>query len=103
MCYNKNKRTKVGEDMQGSAKPVDVISVCSADGTIRPLRLRIEDESNQLRRIDIEEIVKVDDITYVGVEGHVFYCRATVCGQPWLFRLRYTFRSHTWRMLGRIH
>ena len=84
-------------------KCVDVISVCNADGTIRPLRLRLEDESKQLQRIDIEEIVKVDEITYVGVEGHVFLCRATVYGRPWLFELRYTFRSHTWRLMGRIH
>lgn len=89
--------------MEMRVKPVDVISVCNADGTIRPLRLRVEDESNQLQRIDIEEVVKVEEITYVGVEAHVFLCRATVHGRPWLFELRYTFRSHTWRLMRRIH
>ena len=38
-------------------RPVDVISMCSADGEIRPLRLRMEDEEHQLLRIDIDEIV----------------------------------------------
>ena len=37
--------------------PVDVISVCSAGGQIQPLRLRVEDESHQLLRIDITEVV----------------------------------------------
>ena len=36
--------------MEGCVCPVDVISVCSADGTIRPLRFRMEDEEHQLFR-----------------------------------------------------
>ena len=36
--------------------PVDVISMCSAAGEIRPLRLRMEDEAHQLLRVDIEEV-----------------------------------------------
>ena len=38
--------------MGDSIFPVDVISMCSADGDIRPLRLRMEDEEHQLLRID---------------------------------------------------
>ena len=34
--------------MDGNICPVDVISVCSANGDIRPLRLRMEDEEHQL-------------------------------------------------------
>ena len=34
--------------------PVDVISVCSASGELRPLRLQLEDEEHQLLRINIE-------------------------------------------------
>ena len=30
--------------------PVDVIAVCSADGSIKPLRFRMEDEEHQLLR-----------------------------------------------------
>ena len=39
--------------------PVDVISMCSANGDILPLRLRMEDENHQLLRIDIQEVVSV--------------------------------------------
>ena len=35
--------------------PVDVISVCSASGDIRPLRLRVEDEEQGLSLIHISE------------------------------------------------
>ena len=44
--------------------PVDVISMCSANGDILPLRLRMEDEDHQLLRIDIEEVVSSKKIQY---------------------------------------
>ena len=50
-------------------KAVDVISMFSADGEIRPLRLRMEDEEHQLLRIDIDEIISMKPIEYVGIEA----------------------------------
>lgn len=82
--------------------PVDVISVCSASGELRPLRLRMEDEDHQLLRIDIEEVVSVKEIPYVGVEATIFLCRATVWEKKWLFELKYTIRTHTWSLLGKV-
>ena len=35
--------------MEQKVFPVDVISMCSASGEIRPLRFRMEDEHHQLR------------------------------------------------------
>ena len=43
--------------MEGSTRRVDVISVCSADGQIRPLRLRIDDPSLGSLRADITGIL----------------------------------------------
>lgn len=83
--------------------PVDVISMCSAAGEIRPLRLRMEDESHQLLRVDIEEVVSSKKIQYVGIEAQVFLCRSTVKGSRWLFELKYTIRSHCWCMVRRVH
>ncbi|MBO5318101.1 MAG: hypothetical protein J6A74_06645 [Oscillospiraceae bacterium] len=83
--------------------PVDVICVCSADGDIRPLRLRMEDEAHQLLRIDIDEVVNSRKIQYVGIEAQIFLCRATVRNRPWLFELKYTIRSHSWCLLRRVY
>lgn len=83
--------------------PVDVISMCSAAGEIRPLRLRMEDEAHQLLRVDIEEVVSSKKIQYVGIEAQVFLCRATVRDRKWLFELKYTIRSHSWLMVRRVH
>ena len=83
--------------------PVDVISVCSADGSIRPLRLRMEDEEHQLLRIDIDEVISVKEIQYVGIEAHVFLCRATVREREWVFDLKYTIRTHCWCILRKVY
>ena len=53
----------MGGDFMWCGSPVDVISMCSTDGTIRPLRLRMEDEEHQLLRIDIEEVISSKDST----------------------------------------
>ena len=84
--------------MEKKLCPVDVISVCSASGEIRPLRIRMEDEEHQLLRINVEEILSVQDIQHVGAEAQVFRCRATVWDRKWTFELRYHIRSHSWCM-----
>ena len=83
--------------------PVDVISVCSANGDISPLRLRMETEDHQLLRVDIDEVVSSKKIQYVGIEAIIFLCRATVEQKKWLFELKYTIRSHNWCFLRRVY
>lgn len=89
--------------MQQNICPVDVISVCSANGDIRPLRFRMEDEKHQLLRVDIDEVISSKPIQYVGIEAHIFLCRATVRGRKWLFELKYTIRSHSWCLLRKVY
>ena len=84
-------------------QPVDVISVCSADGQIKPLRLRMEDEEHQLLRVDIDEIISMKPIQYVGIEAQVFLCKAVVKGREWLFELKYTIRTHNWCIHRRVY
>lgn len=85
--------------MEQTMRPVDVISVCSAEGEIRPLRLRVADGTEELFRIDIEEIVSTREIPYVGVESTIFLCRAKAWDRRWLIELKYAFRTHTWYLL----
>lgn len=82
--------------MEQKVCPVDVISMCSADGRIRPLRLRMEDEAHQLIRVDIDEVISVRQVQYVGIEAYIFLCRATLAQKRWLFELKYTIRTHVW-------
>lgn len=88
--------------MERTMYPVDVISLCNADGEIRPLRLRLDREAGEEVRIRIEEVLKVTEIPHVGVEARVFLCRAKPYGREMLFELKYTFRSHSWTLLRKI-
>ncbi len=82
--------------------PVDVIAMHSANGDIRPLRLRLEDDTHGLLRVDIDEIVSSKPVQFVGIEATIFLCRATVRNKRWLFELKYTIRTHTWCLLRRV-
>ena len=89
--------------MQQNICPVDVICVCSADGEIKPLRFRMEDEEHQLLRVDVDEVISSRSIQYVGIEAQIFLCRATVRGKQWLFELKYTIRSHSWCLFRKVY
>lgn len=84
-------------------QPVDVISVCSAAGTIQPLRFRIEDEEHRLLCVNIDEVISSREVQYVGIEAQIFLCRAMVEGRRWLFELKYTIRSHSWCFFRRVY
>lgn len=88
--------------MERQICPVDVISVCSAAGEIRPLRIRLADENRQLLRINIDEVLDVQEIRHVGAEASIFLCRAKVWDRLWTFELKYSLRSHTWCMLRSV-
>lgn len=88
--------------MQQNRCPIDVISVCSASGDIRPLRFRMEDEDHQLLSVDVEEIVGSKEIQYAGIEAHVFLCWVTVKKKRWLVELKYTIRSHSWCLFRKV-
>lgn len=88
--------------MGPSICPVDVIAVCSAEGELRPLRLRIPEEDQSLLRVDIDEIVSIDEVAYVGREATIFLCRATIGQQRRFFELKYVLRSHIWYLVRTI-
>ena len=78
---------------------VDVISVCNAEGEIRPLRLQMVDENKQILRVHIVDARVVERIQHVGVEAVIFHCRAEVYDRVLSFRLKYTYRPHIWHLL----
>lgn len=88
--------------MEQIMRPVDVISVCSAEGEIRPLRLQLEGKDSKMIRMDILEVIGVEEISYIGIESHVFLCRARAEGKETLLELKYSLRDHCWRLLRRL-
>ena len=75
----------------------------SESGEISPLRIQMKGEDHQLIRINIEQVLKRDEIFHVGTEAKIFLCRATVWDQKWLFELKYTIRTHSWCLFRRVY
>ena len=83
--------------------PIQVISVCGADGQISPLRFRFEDENHALHTVNVLEVVDVRTVAYVGIEAFRYLCKAEEDGMRHLFELNYAIRSHRWNLLRRIY
>ena len=83
--------------------PIQVISVCSTDGQIRPLRFRFEDEMHQMHTVNVLEVVDIRAVTYVGIEAFRYLCKAEQEGMRHLFELNYAVRSHRWNILRKIY
>ena len=83
--------------------PVDVISVCSASGEIRPLRLRMEDEAHCLQTVSISQVVCAKPIQYAGIDAIQYLCKAVEEGRERLFELRYAVRAHRWTLFRVVY
>lgn len=88
--------------MDEISKAVDVICVFDSRGEIRPLRMRMEQEDQSLLRVNIDEIISIRQISYVGAEANIYLCRAIICNREQLFELKYLIRSHSWKLLQQI-
>lgn len=88
--------------MQG-IQPVDVISLCDAEGELRPLRIRLASPRQERLRVDIDRILAVKSIPYAGIEAKIFLCEAVIGGRKRQFELKYTVRTHRWCMLREVY
>lgn len=82
--------------MQQTTYPADVISLCSSDGEIRPLRIRSMDGKCELLRGNVCEIVRVQETKRYGAETKTFLCWVQTAERKVLLELRFFYRSHSW-------
>lgn len=84
--------------MSKTSRPVEMICVCGTDGQLRPLRLRTQEDSRELR-IDICEILGVEREQRFGAESVTFLCRGHTGESRYLLELCYHVRSHCWSII----
>lgn len=78
--------------------PVQMISCTDTNGKITPMRFRFRDKTGELLSVVVDKVLSEDqDKNKVGVN---FSCAANVCGTQKIFRLRYSYFSHEWRLSG---
>jgi hypothetical protein len=77
-------------------QPIEMISLCTVDGALRPLRFRYEDDGHCLQTIKVNEVLVAKELNYVGLQSYLFICKALSGNQEILFELRYTVKTHNW-------
>ena len=82
---------------------IEMISVCGVDGSLTPLRFRLEDEEHRLCTVAIRQVVCSKRIQYAGVDAIQYLCKAEVQGREKFFELRYTVRTHSWSLFRVVY
>ena len=88
-----NKREVSGLNLQ-----IEMISVFATDGSITPLRFRLENEDHCLQTVAISQVVSVKPICFAGIDAIQYLCKATIEEKEKLFELRYTVKTHRWTL-----
>ena len=89
-----------------AGKPVDVICMHGRDGTMVPLRIRVEDEEGEFQAYSIHGYKDLShqgsrtmpDGVYVSDRTLVFECNISVFGRNKMIRLYYGPNSTVWIM-----
>lgn len=89
--------------MDAKNYPVEMISVCSTDGNLMPVRFRFETEDRSVRTVQISEVVCTKEISYVGIEAIIYVCKAKMEEFERLLELKYTIRTHRWALFRVIY
>lgn len=80
---------------------LEMLAVCGADGSLRPLRFRFEDENHQTRLGKVLKILSCTEIRYVNTEAYVFACRVRIGEREQYLDVRYSIRTHKWSLQHR--
>ena len=83
--------------------PVQVIVHCEAEGELRPLRFRYEDERHFVHTVQVDQITDTRSTAFVGIDAIHFICKTTEEGKEHMYELKYTINTHKWVIFRRIY
>lgn len=82
--------------MEQKLWPVDVISLSSADGDLRPLRIRAMEGFDEMVIGNVCEILSTRESRTLGAEYQAFLCRVRSAKAVIVLELKYFVGSHCW-------
>ncbi len=78
------------------AKPIEVIAYFKDNGSIRPLRFRMNDEEEVKRVVTIDRLVTVSEERLAGNAMDLFDCQGVIDGLERRFQLKYERTTKRW-------
>ncbi len=84
-------------------RQLELLSVCASDGTLTPLRFRMEDDAHCLQTVVITKVISYKSIQYAGIDAIQYLCKAHLSGKERLFELRYFVKTHSWSLFRTVY
>ncbi len=82
--------------------PVQMISVFSTLGDVKPLRFKYEDPEHQIITVDVGNILAHKELT-MGPGGSIIYtCESEIDGRNRLYEVRYQIGTHKWILTKKL-
>ena len=89
--------------MEQGMQPVEMLTVCGADGTLQPVRFRYETPEHETRTMHILEIVCTKPLSHVGIPAILYVCKVRQGEQEHLLELKYMVQAHRWVLFRVIY
>ena len=80
--------------MKVVSKPIEMIAWFNKDGTINPIRFKIEDD--ECKVIKVEKVLKREQEKLAGKAMEKFVCSTCLDGVERIFELKYDISSCKW-------
>lgn len=84
-------------------RKIDVITLCGADGEIRPLRIRAQGGEEADICGNVCDIICSKDIIKAGSEIKIFLCRIRTDERIVIVELKYFARMHSWFLTRQLY
>lgn len=88
--------------MQQSRR-IDVISLCDANGEVRPLRIRAVAEAGEVICGKICEIISEKEYKCLGAESWIYLCRVQTEERRIVVELKFSVPTHSWFLMRRLY
>lgn len=77
-------------------KSVDMISLSSRDGDIRPLKFRVQEDTGESRIVRIDRVLSKKEEKIAGNRMLVFTVQSIIDGTERIYEMKYEFQTSRW-------
>lgn len=80
--------------MKVVAKPIQMIAWFNKDGSINPIRFKLEEDGDKVIKVD--RVLKAEQERLAGCIMEKFTCSSVINGVEKIFELKYDSKSYKW-------
>lgn len=89
--------------MEARNIPVQMIAYCDAEGEMKPLRFRYEDDRHRIHTVRVQQVVDRRTVEFVGIQALLILCKSMEEDREHLYELKYTVATHKWTLFRKVY